>query len=161
MYTKHIAAMATEGYINLPEGYKEIYRQSVLHKTASKHARIPRFIQQLNQQSQRVICDQQKLYIGDPQNPTLQEREAILATHTGNTSVYSFAAEVEYHAKYLFALAKIKLPFFGKSVYDSAIRADMTVGDTEFEGPAPFYQENSRIVKRQIALHSQNLFHKE
>ena len=41
----------------------------------------------------------------------------------------------------------------GGSVYDSAIRADMTVGDTEFEGPAPFYKMNSKIVKRQRAHH--------
>ena len=31
--------------------------------------------------------------------------------------------------------------------------SDMTVGDTEFEGPAPFYKETSKIVKRQYALH--------
>ena len=77
----------------------------------------------------------------------------ILATHTGNTSFYSFAAEVEYHARFLTPLAKIKNPFFGRSIYDSAIRADLTVGDTEFEGPAPFYTETSKIVKRQYGLH--------
>ena len=35
--------------------------------------------------------------------------------------------------------------------------ADMTVGDTEFEGPAPFYKETSKIVKRQYALHQDSL----
>ena len=29
----------------------------------------------------------------------------------------------------------------------------MTVGDTEFEGPVPFYQSDSKNVKRQYALH--------
>lgn len=29
----------------------------------------------------------------------------------------------------------------------------MTVGDTEFEGPAPFYKADSKIVKRQYELH--------
>ena len=67
--------------------------------------------------------------------------------------MYSFAAEVEYHAKFLTPLAKLKIPFFGRSIYDSAVRADMTVDDTEFEGPAPFYQANSKIVRRQCALH--------
>jgi hypothetical protein len=52
-------------------------------------------------------------------------------------------------------LAKLRVPFFGRSVYDSAIRADMTVGDTEFEGPAPFYKDTSKIVKRQISLHGE------
>ena len=37
--------------------------------------------------------------------------------------------------------------------YDSAIRADMTICDTEFEGPAPFYKQDSNIVKRQYVLH--------
>ena len=85
--------------------------------------------------------------------PTAHEAAAILATHTGNTSVFSFAAEVEYHARFLTLFAKIKIPFVGRSVYDSAIRADMTVGDNEFEGPAPFHRPDSKIVKRQYALH--------
>ena len=55
--------------------------------------------------------------------------------------------------RFLTPLAKIKIPFFGRSVYDSAIRADMTVGDTEFQGPAPFHRSDSRIVKRQYQLH--------
>jgi hypothetical protein len=100
-----------------------------------------------------VVCDNTKIYITNPEAPDIYERAAILATHTGNTSFYSFAAEVEYHAKFLTPLAKIKVPFFGKSIYDSAIRADMTVGDTEFEGPAPFYRPDSKIVKRQYQLH--------
>ena len=85
--------------------------------------------------------------------PDEYESAAILATHTGNTSVYSFAAEVEYHARFLTPVARIKIPFFGRSPYDSAIRADMSVGDAEFQGPAPFYRAESKIVRRQLALH--------
>ena len=96
---------------------------------------------------------QRKINIQNLEELTEYESAAILATHAGNTSVHSFAAEVEYHARFLTPLAKIKIPFFGRSIYDSAIRADMTVDDTEFEGPAPFYQANSKIVKRQFALH--------
>jgi hypothetical protein len=95
----------------------------------------------------------EKIYIENSDEPTEYESMAILATHTGNTSFYSFAAEVEYHARFLTPLAKIKVPFFGRSIYDSAIRADMTVVDTEFEGPAPFYRDDSKIVKRQYAWH--------
>ena len=58
-----------------------------------------------------------------------------------------------YHARFLTPLARIKLPFFGRSIYDSALRADMTVGDTEFEGPAAFYKDDFKIVKRQYELH--------
>ena len=46
-----------------------------------------------------------------------------------------------------------KIPFFGRYIYDSAIRADMTVQDSESQGTAPFNKETSEIVKRQYGLH--------
>ena len=153
-YAKHIAAMAENGCLEVPEHYKEIVQRSISYKNSAKLARLPRFIQSLNREAGYVVCDDEKIYIRDPKNPNKYECAAILATHTGNTSVYSFAAEVEYHARFLVLPAKLKIPFFGKSVYASAIRADMTIDDTEFEGPAPFYQSESRIVKRQYALHN-------
>ena len=155
LYTKHISTFAVGGVLEAPEFYQQIVQQSVSYKNSHKLARLPRFVESMNQAAGRVICDNEKIYIENPGHPTAEEAAVILATHTGNTSVYSFAAEVEYHARFLFALAKIKIPFFGKSIYDSAIRADMTVGDTEFEGPAPFYQWDSGIVQRQYAIHSQ------
>ena len=107
-----------------------------------------------------ICCLRQrkKICIQNREELTEYESAAILATHAGNTSVYSFAAEVEYHAKFLTPLAKIKIPFFGRSIYDSAIRADMTVDDKEFEGPAPFYQEDSKIVRQQYTLHREPKF---
>jgi hypothetical protein len=99
------------------------------------------------------VCDHEKIYFENAETPTDYERAAILATHTGNTSIYSVAAEVEYHARYLTGLAKIKIPFFKKSVYDSAIRADMTIGDVERIRPASYYRENSKIVQRHYQLH--------
>jgi hypothetical protein len=155
-YTKHISTFAVDGRLEAPEYYRQILQQSISYKHSSKLARLPRFVESVNQAAGRVICDNEYIYIETPGEPTEYEAAVILATHAGNTSVYSFAAEVEYHARFLFPLARIKIPFFGKSIYDSAIRADMTVGDTEFEGPAPFYQSDSKIVRRQYALHSQN-----
>ena len=144
LYTGHIAALAVDGYLNVPERYK-----------TQKSARLPDFIEDLNRKAGYVLCDHRRICIRDPQNPTSYEASAILATHTGNTSVHSFAAEVEYHARFLTPLAKIRIPFFGRSVYDSAVRADMSVGDAEFQGPAPFYHETSKIVKRQYMLHQE------
>ena len=152
-YVKTIASYASEGKIEVPDFYKGIVQRSISYKTAAKFTRLPRFVEALNKTAGRDVCDQEYIYLENPTEPTEQEALAILATHTGNTSLYSFAAEVEYHARFLTPLAKIKIPFFGRSIYDSAIRADMTVGDTEFEGPAPFYKETSKIVKRQYALH--------
>jgi hypothetical protein len=153
LYTVHIAAFAKDGYLNVPEHYKKIVKQHNAHRNSKKRARLPDFIEDLNRKAGYVLCDHDRLYIQNPEKPTQYEAAAILATHTGNTSVYSFAAEVEYHARFLTPLAKIKIPFFGRSVYASAIRADMSVGDTEFQGPTPFYQEESKIVKRQYAFH--------
>ena len=157
LYTRHIAAFAADGCLRLPAHYREIAKQYRAHRRSKKLARLPEFIEKLNRKAGYVLCDEERLYIQNPENPTRYEAAAILATHTGNTSVYSFAAEVEYHAKFLTSLAKIKIPFLGRSPYASAIRADMSVGDAEFQGPAPFYRESSKIVKRQYALHQKEL----
>ena len=158
VYTKHIASFAKNGCLDVPERYKEILQQSISYKNSGKLTRLPRFIESLNQAAGHIICDNEKIHIKKQEEPDDYEAAAILATHTGNTSVYSFAAEVEYHAKFLTPWAKIKIPFFGRSIYDSAIRADMTIGDTEFEGPAPFHQSDSKIVKRQYALHKKSRY---
>ena len=153
LYTRHIAVFAKDGTLKLPEQYQKIVKQYHARRSSKRSARLPEFIEELNRKAGYVLCDHERLYIRDPQKPTRYEADAILATHTGNTSVFSFAAEVEYHARFLTPLAKIRVPFLGRSVYASAIRADMTVGDTEFQGSTPFYRERSAIVKRQHAMH--------
>lgn len=153
MYTKHIATQCADGCLGVPEQYKQIVQQSISYKQSEKLARLPRFIDALNREAGYIVCDHDKIFIKNREELTGHEALAILATHTGNTSLHSFAAEVEYHARFLVPVAKLKIPFFGKSVYASAIRADMTIDDTEFEGPAPFYHANSKIVKRQCNLH--------
>ena len=158
LYARKIASLAEDGCLEVPEYYRQIVQQSISFKQSAKLARLPRFIEDLNQKAGYVVCDNENIYIKNREAPTEQEAAAILATHTGNTSVYSFAAEVEYHARFLTPLARFRIPFFGRSIYDSAIRADMTVGDTEFQGPAPFYQEGSKIVKRQYMLHQNDGF---
>ena len=152
-YVKHIAAFAVDGYLYVPDKYRQIAEQFASGKKSESVARLPRFVEALNQKAGCVICDHEKIYIKNHQEPNEYEAAAILATHTGNTSVYSFAAEVEYHARFLTSFARIKIPFLGRSPYDSAIRADMSVGDTELQGPAPFYRSESKIVTRQFALH--------
>ena len=156
LYTKHLAALAEQGYLAVPDRYSEIAEEYMGGKTSGKIGRLPRFIESLNQEAGYMVCDHEKIYIKDPAAPSRYECAAILATHTGNTSVYSFAAEVEYHARFLVPLARIRIPLLGRSVYDSAIRADMTVGDTEFQGPAPFYRADSRIVSNQYQHHKDN-----
>ena len=153
VYSRHIAAFAEEGSLDVPEHYQKIVKQYRSGHYSAKEARLPCFIESLNQKAGYVVCDHDKIYIKDPMEPTIYESTAILATHTGNTSQHSFAAEVEFHARFLTPAAKIKIPFAGRSVYDSSIRADMSVGDAELQGPTPYYQSSSTIVKRQRALH--------
>ena len=157
-YVKHIVSFISEDRLDVPEHYKETVRQNNLCKTFAKWSRLPRFIESLNREAGYTVCDNEKIYIKNKEKLNGYEAAAILATHTGNTSVYSFAAEVEFHAKFLIFPAKIRIPFLGRSIYDSAIRADMSIGDAEFQGPAPFYREASRIVKRQQKLHLNKKF---
>lgn len=154
LYVKIIASYADAGILKVPDMYKEIVLKSISRK---KSRRLPQFIEELNKAAGRVICDNENIYIEDCKAPSKYEATAILATHTANTSVFSFAAEVEYHARFLTPFVRIKIPFFGGSIYDSAIRADMTIGDNELTGPTPFYNDNSKIVKKQISLHKESL----
>ena len=153
-YIKQIASYAADGYIDVPESYKKTVKRSISNKISAKCSRLLRFVEQLNRKAGYAVCDNEKIYIKNKEKPNEYEALAILSTHTGNTSLYSFAAEVEYHARFLTFLAKIRIPLLGRSIYDSAIRADMSIGETEFQGPAPFYRSASMIVKRQYKLHS-------
>ena len=103
------------------------------------------------------MCDHEKIYIQDTNDLSRYEKLAILATHTGNVSVHSFAAEIRYHAMFLNKLAKIRLPFVG-CPYASAVRADMSIGDKEFQGPTPYYDLSGKLVSEQVKYHQEQLF---
>lgn len=147
LYTDFIASLAVEGELPVPEKYAADYREQ------GRRGRVPAFLEENNREAGVTVCDHEKLYIRDPLRPTRQERMAILATHTGNVSLYSFAAEVRFHARFLTPWARIPIPGLGRSVYDSAIRADMSIDDGEFTGPTPYYRLNSRGVKAQQRCH--------
>ena len=151
LYTDHIASLAENGCISVPERYARDYKKKGLR------ARTARFIEENNRCADSLICDHERIYIGEALHPTERERLAILATHTGNTSFFSFAAEVQFHAKFLTRWARIPLPFVGGSPYASAIRADMSIGDAEFAGPTPYYRPDSRIVQRQYRCHKDEI----
>ena len=122
-------------------------------KKAKKESRLPRFIEENNARAGCTVCDHRSIFIRDAGHLNPFEKLAILATYTADVSFPSFAAEVQYHACFLTAPARIPVPFLGHSIYDSAIRADMTIDDCELEGPAPFHNLNSRWVRRQAQCH--------
>ncbi len=107
LYTGHIASLAENGCILVPERYACDYKKQ------GSRGRVPRFIEENNRYAESVICDHERIYVGDPLHPTERERLAILATYTGNTSFFSFAAEVQFHARFLTWWAKIPVPFIG------------------------------------------------
>ena len=120
---------------------------------AKKGSRLPSFVEENNARAGYLVCDHESILIRDPEHPNPFEKLAILATYTADVSFPSFAAEVQYHACFLTAPARIPIPFLGHSIYDSAIRADMTIDDCELEGPAPFHNLESRWVRRQAQCH--------
>ena len=148
-YVNHIASFSTDGTLYVPKAYSAIYQKRT---SAAKYARVPVFFDQNNRNADSVVCDHKKIYIRDVKHLTLHEKLAILATHTGNVSAHSFAAEIRYHAMFLTNLAKIRFPFAG-SPYASAVRADMSIGDKEFQGPTPYYNHNGKMIKEQIKYH--------
>ena len=149
-YVYHIASFSTTGMLNVPKAYKEIY----LKRTASpKYARIPDFLERNNKEANRIVCDHETIYIQNVKQLSRYEKLAILATHTGNVSVHSFAAEIRYHAMFLKNWMKIRLPLAG-SPYASAVRADMSIGDKEFQGPTPYYNLSGKIVLEQEKYHT-------
>ena len=150
-YVKHIAAFSFAGTLNVPKAYKEIYLK---RSTSAKYARIPDFLEENNQNANRVVCDHENIYIQNVKQLSRYEKLAILATHTGNVSYHSFAAEIRYHAMFLTKLMKIRLPLAG-SPYASAVRADMSIGDKEFQGPTPYYDLSGALVLKQIEFHKQ------
>ena len=148
-YVNHIASFSTDGTLYVPKAYSAIYQKRT---SAAKYARVPVFLDQNNRNADSVVCDHKKIYIRDVKHLTLHEKLAILATHTGNVSAHSVAAEIRYHAMFLTNLAKIRFPFAG-SPYASAVRADMSIGDKEFQGPTPYYNHNGKMIKEQIKYH--------
>ena len=151
LYVESIASLAENGTLPVPTRYAADYQKH------GANGRVPRFIEENNRLAGKTVCDHRKIYIADPLHPTRQEQLAILTTHAGNTSFFSFAAEVQFHARFLTRWARIPLPFIGRSPYASAIRADMSIGDAEFAGPTPYYRPNSRIVQEQYHCHKNNI----
>lgn len=151
LYLHRIAAFADRGELAVPKAYAEIFHK---RNMAKKYARIPDFVDENNRKAGHCVCDHRMIYIHNKDQLTRFEKLAILATHTGNVSYHSFAAEVRYHALFLVGLAKIRLPLLG-SPYDSAIRADMSIGDKELQGPTPYYDLSGKLVTEQIRYHGE------
>ena len=154
LYVRFLAGLAQNGALDVPLAYGSIYRKFLSARSSRKKGRIPRFIDINNEAAGYTVCDHEKIYFRDTDSLTAYEKCALLATHTADVSFHSFAAEVCYHACFLAWYTKVPIPIIGRSIYDSAIRADLTIGETELEGPAPFHNLRSRWVRQQKKYHN-------
>ena len=146
LFCRKIAGAAQNGKLPVPPLF-------VKRSRSFGAGRLTRFLRKNNAAAGYTVCDGQFLYIQDPNALSRREELAILATHTGNVSFHSFAAEVVYHARFLVGIAKIPVPLIGWSVYSSAIRADMSIAASSLETFAPFYFSTSPLIQQQIRCH--------
>lgn len=80
--------------------------------------------------------------VSDKNNPTLDESNALLLTHSANIDKYSFAAEIKFHAEYAESMLE--------SIKNSAIKSDMGVGESKDYGRfVPFYSLGEERYKEE------------
>lgn len=176
LYIQHIADSANGSQINLPNKYLDILediasyerlieqlegrtdsgsQMSVMQARAQieELSRIPNFIESINQSVGYTVCDGEKIVIQSPCCLSSSEKYAILATHTGNVSLNSFAAEVKYHA---YALETWYGAWNLLGAYEKAIRADMAIGEEYQSGITDqYYDLDSDIVQEQVQYHGE------
>lgn len=148
-YVNLVASFAVDGVLAVPKEYEKIHKR---WKMSGKYSRIPDFLDENNRNAGETVCDHRVIRIRDLKHLSVYEKLAILATHTGNVSLHSFAAEIRFHAMFLTRLVKIRFPLVG-SAYASAIRADMSIGDKEFQGPTPYYNPGGSMIRTQMKHH--------
>jgi len=116
-------------------------------------SRVPDAIEQNNSNAGYNVYNNSNntILIGNAYNLTSYEKYAILATHTGNVTFNSFAAEVQFHADALDDYLS-SLPAY----YEAALRADMAIGE-EYESGMfdDYYDLDSSIVQTQIQYHGE------
>ena len=147
-YTKFIASTAQNGRIYASDKYINApYHVSI---------RLSNAINQINQESSVTIYNTTDNYIiiNNPNSLTLSEMKAILITHTSNVSLYSFAAEIVFHADYADRFSNL---VFIYDVYESAIKADMGIGEEKESGFSDwyYYNDDSQYVKDQKSNHNE------
>lgn len=134
-YVRKLRACAGDGPLPIPRNC------AALLKTPGGK-RLARFLQENNTRAGRTIFDGSHLHLEAAPWDAL----ALLATHTGNTSAHSFAAEIRFHAAFL---TMPPLPF----LYASALRADMGIHPKEWLLLCPYYRESSHWVRSQKRHH--------
>lgn len=150
-----IAQTAIAGEIPLPEAYPGSIGK----------VRLDEAINDINTLNGSVICDvdYKIIWIDNPKNLSALEKCAILATHTANISLNSFAAEVQFHAEKTIEMYElmtndihITLDNDFRVIYNKALRSGMGISEeygTETMLETPYYFPSSSYWEAQIAAH--------
>lgn len=144
-YVQKLLALFPDGAVPFPDKHLLI------------SPRLRRGLHTHNQEADRqIVCwEDHHIYIKDPKNPTLPEKQAVLGFYTGDLTFTGFASEVKFHADALTAW-EAKIPVLGKIWYRAAIRADMQFGPENSLytlALCPYYHPNSTLVRQQVLLH--------
>lgn len=140
-YIRHVLSFVRDGQLEVPQRYAQ----------GSGGRRILRFMQRNDEAAGYALCDGRYIKIKCADCPTMEEQYAVLATHTANTSFNSFAAEVRMHAQFLLPVLRIGMRT--AFLYNSALRADMTIDGAGKMWFAPYYYRASACVRRQAKEH--------
>ena len=147
-YTKKIASTAING---------RIYIIDDMASLINSNSRLSDAITKLNDYANYTLYNTSEnyIYIKDTSNLTILEMKAILTTHTANISLYSFAAEITYHAQSA-DYWKPLLPL-SHDIYWCAIRSDMWVGEDNESGFTDwfYYSEHSPYILFQDKFHNE------
>lgn len=146
-YVRHIASFAQQNVLPVPACYQALQQKGA--------KRLLKFIQVNNETAGYTVCDQQNIYLQDKSNLTEAEKLAILATHTASTSFHAFAAEVRFHARFLTWYARFLPPFGKRTIYDSAVRADITIDESPLLSLLPYHNPRSSWIRAQKSCHPQ------
>ena len=185
LYVKKIASYSINNRISLPNKYNEILDEiaeidetirtlsripsydnstiAYLYVQREKLRRVPDALEQINNKVSSKIYyeDGRYLQLEDASNISKNEQLAILAAFTADISLNMFAAEVQAHAIFVVNWKSNlrNVPWLGNWLgrwYNSAIRADMAIGE-EYESGLydAYYDPNNNLVKEQVNAHGQ------
>lgn len=185
LYVKKIASYSINNRISLPNKYNEILDEiaeidetirtlsripsyddstiAYLYVQREKLRRVPDALEQINNKVSSKIYyeDGRYLQLEDASNISKNEQLAILAAFTADISLNMFAAEVQAHAIFVVNWKSDlrNVPWLGNWLggwYNSAIRADMAIGE-EYESGLydAYYDPNNNLVKEQVNAHGE------
>ncbi|MFV0364226.1 MAG: hypothetical protein ACK5LL_14235 [Suipraeoptans sp.] len=130
--------------------------QSKIKLELNKSKRVPDALREINGNAGYDIYNSKtgEISIKDTSNPTHYEKQAIMATHTGNVNYNSFVAEIQFHAEACESFQN-DIPYFGRKLwYRSAMHADMDLGEELESGNYDeYYDLDSNMVKEQERIH--------